>query len=449
MPQPDDLQPSRDKTRRPADPQMSGPRRGALTFSSGRIGLALILLFLLAASAVYILDPLRSAPARSETESASARTTPSEPVPHIEYFAEFLPRNSTLQDVLFRYGFGPADVHQLVEDARPVYDLNRVHAGNRFQIETVDGAFRSLRYQISDEEYLEARLENGAYVASLENYRLDVETAEVRGQIQTSLWDSLIGIGEREQLIVDLAEILQWDVDFTGVQSGDWFKLIVEKKYRDGRLIKYGRILALQFNSGGRDFFGFRFENPESGEPKYYNEKGEALRKAFLRAPFRFSPRISSGFSYSRFHPILKKRRPHLAVDYAAPYGEPVLASGSGTVVFAGWQGGYGRFVKIKHPNGFRTSYAHLSKVLVKAGQKVQQGQRIGKVGATGLATAAHLDYRVQNARGKYLNPRKQIAMPSDKPVDKRHWSQFVAVRDAFSSQLAAIPDPSSISRAD
>jgi len=164
------------------------------------------------------------------------------------------------------------------------------------------------------------------------------------------------------------------------------------------------------------------------------------LRKAFLKVPFNFSPRISSGFSYSRFHPILKRRRAHPAVDFAAPRGTPVLASATGRVVHAGRSGGLGKLVKIRHSNGYTTSYAHLSKILVKSGQMVQQGQRIGKVGSTGLATGPHLDYRIQTKSGKYLNPRKKISWPSDKPIDKKYWSDFVAVRDGFLDELMSIP---------
>lgn len=402
-----------------------------------RIGFALIFCL-----PVLVTSPA-CGPAVPEPLPQEEVQPPPEPVPEIEVHEVVLQRNSTLQDVLFEFGFEPADVHQLVQETKPVYDLNRVRAGNRFRIETADGGFQSLRYEISDEEYLLARWDGQAYQASRGAYEFDVEVAEIKGGIDTSLWDALISQGEGDRLILDMAEILQWDVDFTAIQTGDWFKLIVEKKYRGGEFVKYGRIFALQFNSGDRDFYGFRFENPGSGEARYYNEKGEALRKAFLKVPFRYSPRISSGFSHSRFHPILKKRRPHLAVDFAAPRGTPVLASGSGSVVYAGWKGGFGKFVQIKHPNGFKTSYAHLSKILVKAGQKVSQGQTIGKVGSTGLATAAHLDYRVQDARGKFVNPRKQVAWPSDKPVDKEHWSDFAAARDQFLVQLTAIPSAS------
>ncbi len=404
-----------------------------MAFDGGRVGLVLALCSLLAL-------PACGFGGAAAPEPAVEPAPPPEPLPDVQIHDEVLERNATLQDVLFRFGFQPADVHQLVQETKPVYDLNRVRAGNHFQIETVDGGFSSLRYQISDEEFLLARWDGETYRATREPYEFEIEVAEIKGRIDGSLWDTLVSQGEGDRLILDMAEILQWDIDFTSIQAGDWFKLIVEKKYRDGEFAKYGRIFALQFNSGGKDFYGFRFENPENGEARYYNEKGDALRKAFLKVPFRYSPRISSGFSHSRFHPILKKRRPHLAVDFAAPYGEPVLASGSGSVVFAGWKGGFGKFVQIKHPNGFKTSYAHLSKILVKAGQKVTQGQAIGKVGATGLATAAHLDYRVQDASGKYVNPRKQVAWPSDKPVDKKYWSDFASVRDGFLVQLAAIP---------
>jgi murein DD-endopeptidase MepM/ murein hydrolase activator NlpD len=250
------------------------------------------------------------------------------------------------------------------------------------------------------------------------------------------LWETLTELGEKEGLVMAMAEILQWDIDFTRVYEGDFFKLIVDKKFRHGELVKYGEIQAVQFNNAGKDFFGFRFVNPRDGKVGYFDQKGRSVRKAFLRVPFRFSPRISSGFSYNRLHPILKKRRPHLGLDFAAPKGTSVLASASGTVVVSGWNGGFGKFVKLRHGNGYQTSYGHLSRIRVKRGARVAQGQIIGNVGSTGLSTGAHLDYRVQDKRGVYLNPRKRIAWPSDRPVDKRYLDAYSAVRDGYSMQL-------------
>ncbi len=304
----------------------------------------------------------------------------------------------------------------------------------------LSGAFVSFRYEIDSKKYFRAVREGEQFLGQVVHYPLETKVAQLAGVLRESLWNTLLELGEDGTLVVRLAEILQWDVDFTAIQAGDWFKLVVEKRYKEGRFLEYGDILAVQFNSRGTDLYGFRFPAPGSDQARYYDAKGQSLRKAFLKVPFHFSPRISSGFSYSRFHPILKKRRPHPALDFAAPYGTPVLASASGRVVFAGTKGGFGKFVQIRHPNGFTTSYAHLSKILVSAGRAVQQGQAIGKVGATGLATAAHLDYRIQDPRGRYLNPRKRIAWPSDKAVDKKYWSEFTAVKERFLADLSAIP---------
>lgn len=358
-------------------------------------------------------------------------------------FVEVFPQDSTLQELLFRFNFSSRDIHRLIEDTRKVYNLNRIRAGHKFQMAMLsDGRFQSLRYEISDEEYLIVEPKGQGYSASRRPYVFTVRLEELSGVIQTSLWNTLMASGEDDRLVVAIYEILRWDVDFTAVNPGDWFKVIFEKKYLDGEFVKYGQILALHFRAGSRDHYGFRFVASADSRPKYYDQKGQSLRKAFLKVPFNFHPRISSGFSYARFHPILKRRRPHLAVDFAAPRGTPVLASANGRVIFAGWKGNYGRFVQIRHPNRYVTSYAHLSRILVKTGQRVSQGQRIGRVGSSGLSTGPHLDYRVQDSQGRFINPRRQVSWPSDKPVEKRHWNEFAAVRDRFLQQLGAIPDP-------
>lgn len=366
---------------------------------------------------------------------------PPEPRPKTILISGEFPRNSNLQELLGGLGLSPGELHRLIRDTRSVYNLHQVRAGNSYAYETrLSGEFVSFRYDVDAEKYVRVTRDGEGFRGEMIHHELETEIARISGVIRDSLWNTLLEMDEAPTLVVRLAEILQWDVDFTAVQPGDWFKLIVEKEYKEGRFLKYGKVLALQFNSGGKDFYGFRFVTPGSEKDRYYDLKGQSLRKAFLKVPFHFSPRISSGFSYSRFHPILKKRRPHLALDFAAPYGTPVLASASGRVVFAGVKGGFGKFVQIRHANGYKTSYAHLSKILVRAGRNVQQGDVIGKVGATGLATAAHLDYRIQDPRGKFLNPRKRIAWPSDKAVDKKYWSQFTAVADSFLAELNLIP---------
>ena len=369
------------------------------------------------------------------SDMAGAEEKPVHPAPKI--VKGTVPRNSTLQDILIHQKCSPQAIHELIRQTKATYNLNRIRAGNDYSIEiSTSGQLETLRYQINDEEYLLAEWNGTGYDAARRAYEFDVRTEHLSARIEGSLWSTLLEIGEKDQLVMDLAWILQWDVDFTTIQLGDHLSLVVDKKYRYDDLIKYGAIHAVQFTTGGKDFFAFRFVLPESGKAKYYDADGKSVKKAFLKVPFRFSPRVSSGFSYSRYHPILKRRRPHLGIDFAAPEGTPVLASANGKVSFSGKKGGFGNLVELRHPNGFRTAYGHLSRILVKAGQNVAQGDVIGHVGSTGLATGAHLDYRVQDPTGKFLNPRRRIAWPSDKPLEDRYQSKFTAVRERLLLQL-------------
>ena len=361
--------------------------------------------------------------------------------PPVERVERVIGRNSTLQEIFLDLGFTAREIHDLVQDVKPVYDLNHVRAGRSLVIErTADGNLQSLKYPIDDEEYLLVRREPDQYVVTRERHDFQVVLEEFYGEVETSLWDTLVAQGESPRLVVELHQILQWDVDFTALQPKDSFKLIVEKKYLEGEFVKYGKISAVQFASAARTFYIFRFEDPQ-GQISYYDDKGDAVRKAFLKAPFHFDPRVTSRFSHSRYHPILKTRRPHLGVDYGAPTGTPVLASASGAVIFRGREGGYGLLVKIRHPNGYVTSYAHLSRIDVQRGQKVSQGEQIGRVGATGLATGPHLDYRVQDKSGRFINPQNMLALPSDKPVAKEYVSLFTSVRDEYMQRLDSIPE--------
>ena len=361
--------------------------------------------------------------------------------PEVKSFQDVFPRNSTLQDMLLKHGFDHEQIHRLIQDVRGVYNLNRVRAGRRLVIERFgNGTFKSLTYEISDEEYLWVEYEADRYVASRLTHDFEVGTEEIYGEIRRSLWDALVSRGESPQLVESLVDILRWDIAFTSIQPGDSFKLIVEKKYLEGQFVKYGEVSSLQFNHKNKTFYAFLFAHPGRSKKAYYDENGNAVKKSFLKVPFTFDPRITSGFSHSRYHPLLRRRRPHLGVDYAAPTGTPVLASALGKVIFAGTSGGNGKLVKIRHINGLVSSYAHLSRIRVGTGQQVTQGDVIGNVGSTGLSTGPHLDYRIQDRMGKFLNPLK-FASPPAKPVEPRHWKEFTAVRDPLMQRLDSIPE--------
>ena len=389
---------------------------------------------------LFSLAPLFDSPSPSTSVAVSRPV--SHPVSSPLTFTKRLPRQSTLEEVLLEEGFDIEEIQRLTRDVRPVYDLNRVRAGQRLTIERLsDGTFKNLRYDISDEEYLLVQQEKGHYVATRRPYEFQVSVEEIYARIYNSLYETLLSNGEDNELFVRLWSILKWDVDFLAVQPEDSFKVILEKKYLDGEFATYGKILAVQFRCRDKNFYGFLFRDPKTWETKYYDEEGKAVRKALLRVPFRFNPRVSSRFSRSRYHPILKRRLPHLGVDYAAPAGTTVVASGNGKVIFAGTKGGYGKLVQIRHSGDLATSYAHLSRIYVRLGQRVKQGERIGRVGSTGLATGPHLDYRIKQ-RGKFINPRDQMSYHSDEaPVDKRYWQEFLAVRNAFRNRLESIPE--------
>ena len=381
-------------------------------------------------------DPASSSTARKAVSAAFPQLPESDPV---TVRRTGIPRGATLATVLREFDVSGSEIHRLVEDTRSVYNLDRVRPGNRLVLEQeLDGSFRSVRYDIDEEEYLVVRQERDRYVATRHKFDFQLEEERVFGEIRKNLYHALVSQGEQYALVNKVWNILGWDLDFTQLQPQDSITLLVEKKYRAGEFVKYGDVLAVRFDQADRSIFGFLFADPVTGKEDYFDENGNSLRKAFLRVPFNFDPRITSGFSYSRYHPVLKRRRPHLGVDYGARTGTEVISVASGTVVFAGRNGGYGKMVKIRH-GLYSTSYAHLSRIQVRRGQRVEQGDIVGRVGSTGLSTGPHLDYRIQDRSGRYLNPAK-LRFPPEKPVDPQHLDAFRGVRNDLMQRLSSFP---------
>jgi murein DD-endopeptidase MepM/ murein hydrolase activator NlpD len=279
----------------------------------------------------------------------------------------------------------------------------------------------------------------GDFHSEIRTIPSETETAGVSGTIQGSLFESVIAGGEKPELAMRLAEIFGWDLDFyTDPRPGDTFRIVVEKKkLANGETAAYGRILVAEYNNAGRPYRAVLFRDV-TGHPAYFTPDGKAMKKAFLHSPLKFAAAITSHFSAHRFHPILKEYRPHLGIDYAAPTGTPVQTIGDGRVTFAGRKGGAGNLIEIQHTNGYTTYYMHLSRVLVHAGQHVEQGQRIGLVGMTGLATGPHLDFRIQQ-HGQFLN-FERLGLPTADPVSKRDWTEFATARDAAMTHMPEIP---------
>ena len=358
------------------------------------------------------------------------------PTPPLRVFEGTVPRNSTLERLLAD-DLRPEAIYHLVSAARPLYDLARLSVGRPFQLAlTPDGALAAFSYGIDELRTLRVRRNGDGLEVEVLTRTYDTRVETAQGVITSSLFNAIEESGEDDQLALDLAAIFEWDVDFnTELQKGDSFRVAVEKQYVEGRFSRYGRILAAELVRGDRAIPAVRFE----GGPKveYYSPEGLPLRKTLLRSPLKFS-RISSGFSRSRLHPILRTRRPHLGVDFAAPAGTPVRAAADGVVTLAGWQGGYGKTVRLRHGRGLETLYGHLSRINVRPGQRVEQGALIGAVGSTGLSTAPHLDYRTIKD-GVYVNPLK-IQPPPPEPISASLRPAFSEARDHHLALLPPAP---------
>jgi murein DD-endopeptidase MepM/ murein hydrolase activator NlpD len=359
---------------------------------------------------------------------------------------------------LQKVGVDAATAGRVVACALPVFDFRHLRAGNQVTIRrSVLGELRAVDYRIDADHILSIAptvsansLTSSAgsaanssatapdFESKIETIPSTTEEAGVAGQVVGSLFQAVTDAGEKPELAMRIAAIFAYDLDFyTDPRPGDTFRLVVEKKIlASGETVSYGRILAAEYDHGGRAYRAVLFRD-SFGEPAYYTPDGKSLKRAFLHSPLKFAAPITSHFSYSRFHPILKEYRPHLGIDYGAPMGAPVQTIADGKVIFAASKGGDGNLVKVQHSNGYTTYYMHLSRILVRNGQRVQQGQNIGLVGMTGLATGPHLDFRIER-NGTFLNFEK-LKLPSSDPIAKKDWNVFVGARDHALAKMPSL----------
>jgi murein DD-endopeptidase MepM/ murein hydrolase activator NlpD len=324
----------------------------------------------------------------------------------------------------------------ITQAVRPVFNPRRLRAGDKLTVvRRYDGALKAIHYRTGWDSELQVVKTAAGFHATEQKLRTSTETVVVQGTIQNSLFESVLEAGEHPELAVRLAEIFAWDLDFyTDPKPGDTFRLVFEKRTVPGDdTPSYGQIFAAEYVNGGRAYDAVQFRDP-AGRPAYYTADGKSLQKAFLRSPLKFAARISSHFSLHRFHPVLKVYRAHLGTDYAAPVGTPVQAIANGRAAFSGFKRADGNMIVLKHANGYESYYLHLSRRLVRVGQSVQQGQRIGLVGATGLATGPHLDFRLQQ-HGSFVN-FERLKLPPANPVAKSELAAFNEVRDRWMTML-------------
>lgn len=369
-----------------------------------------------------------------------------------------VPRQTTLDALLRAKGLHSAAAERVIAAAASIFDPRRLRANQPFVLErTRDGELRQFEYEIDQDRFLRVAAPESAddVRASVLPIHKEREEALVAGEISDatpSLFQAMESTGERADLSIALAEIFAGEIDFnTGLQPGDSFGLAFEKFTREDRPATYGAIEAAEFHNDGRTLRAVRF-TPPGGKPGYYDEHGRSLRRFFLRSPLKFEPRITSGFSLRRFHPVMHEYRAHLGVDYGAPTGAPVVAVASGSVVSSTFDHANGRMVRLRHSGGYETYYLHLSAfgAGIHAGARVSQGQVIGLVGSTGLASGPHLDYRVRK-NGVFVNPLTEHRnMPPGEPVPASALAAFKAERDRalgrLNEAMATLTDDSNAS---
>ena len=346
-------------------------------------------------------------------------------------------KGETLSDIFRKYEIEADALFRIREASAHLHRLRNLHPGRSYRILLDDRkAVRSFTYWIDDDTVLNVQHADVGFRAEKTVVQYDKRIECLGGAIRGNLVSSMGNEKGSATLALRLSDIFAWDIDFTSdIRNGDRFRIAVEGLYRGGEFKKYGDIVAAEFVNNGRNFRAYRYE--VNGRADFYDEEGRALRKAFLRAPLNFR-RISSLFSKRRKHPLLKIHRPHHGVDYVAPAGTPVSTVGDGKVFFAGRKGQYGRLVIVQHRNGYRTYYGHLSGIAkgIRAGTQVEQGQLIGYVGASGLATGPHLHYEMRIS-DKPLNPLS-VKVAQEESVPRIRMADFVQCRNAADTQFTS-----------
>ena len=367
-------------------------------------------------------------------------STELETTPQARLFKDKVKKGDTFETVLKRNGISRELMPSMIKAARNIHNLNRVVIGHEFNFELVDSRLASLRYEIDEDRLLLlTREDSAAWNAEIVQTQYRIIEKGLCGTINSSLYETVLELCSLPELALKLSEVYAWQIDFhTEIRKGDNFKVIYQEKIHPAGSKKVGRILAALFNNREKSFYAVGFSNAD-GRWDYFDLEGTSLRRAFLRSPFKYMPRISSRFSRRRFHPILKIFRPHLGIDYAAPTGTPILALGDGRVTYRGWNGGFGRFIRVKHNGMYTTTYGHLSRYVrgIKVGSWVKQGQVIGYVGTTGLSTGPHLDFRFYK-NGQPVNPLT-VDIPAGDPVDPSRSSYFIIHRDQTLIRLNSI----------
>jgi murein DD-endopeptidase MepM/ murein hydrolase activator NlpD len=336
--------------------------------------------------------------------------------------------NGFLSEILLKHGVSMQEIDKAVNNSRDIFDVRKIKAGSHYILFCDRDSSGRAKYLVYEHDPTTCYIFSFNDSLNITPFRKTIES-EIKyasGTIETSLWDAMITGNLHPSLALDLSDIFAWTVDFFGLQKGDSFKVIYEELYIDKKRLGTGKIYGAQFIRSGSVITAIPFI--QDGKESYFDTDGNSLRKAFLKAPLQFS-RISSRYSSSRLHPILRIRRPHFGVDYAAPAGTPVHSIGDGKVILAKTDGGAGKMVRIQHNSVYATAYLHLSRFGkgIAPGVYVKQGDIIGYVGSTGLSTGPHLDFRFYR-NGSPVDPLK-VESPPVEPVSEQNTERFEKIK--------------------
>ena len=352
-----------------------------------------------------------------------------------------LEQGQTLGAVLYLNHIDHGRIDQIVKASKGIFDFRKAKAGKKFTVLCSNDSIEKAKYfiyEMSNTDYVVFDIRDTIDVF-LGQKPIEVKLRQASGQIESSLWNALINNNMSPALVMELSSnIYAWTIDFFRIQKGDYFKIVYEEKFVEGELVGIGRVHAAMFNHANEDFYAFYFEEEEHfGD--YFDDEGGALRKAFLRAPLNYS-RISSSYSKRRKHPVTGRIKAHLGTDYAAPTGTPILSTANGTITEARYKRNNGNYVKVRHNSTYSTQYLHMSKIKsgIRPGVYVKQGDVIGFVGSTGLATGPHVCYRFWK-NGRQVDPYKQ-KLPPSKPVKDENREEYNLLKDSLMTVLQSIP---------
>ena len=406
----------------------------------------LVIALLVAAATFLFLRSLQEPGEAAPSEEAPVQTVSlatdefGMPISDFSVIEATVRRNETFSDLLNPYGVDYERIVELARDQREVFDVRRLKFGRPYRVYTDSaGVGRYMVYQPNLASYVVFDLGDEPTIR-LEERDVVVRERTIEGIIEESLYMTLINQDVHPTVANRMSEVFAWQIDFSRLQKGDSFRILFEEQYVGDHLFDIGEVLAARFIHNGSDFFAFHFQNDEVDE--HYDDTGKSLRKAFLIAPVEYK-RISSSFSYRRYHPVQKRYKAHLGTDYAADPGTPIQATGDGTVTEARYGQYNGNYVKIRHNGTYTTQYLHMSKIKtgIRPGVQVKQGDIIGFVGSTGLATGPHVCYRFWKD-GEQVDHRRE-KIPSVGPIPSQYLTAFNQQRDHYLMQLTAPINPS------